>query len=71
MGIVSRLAVSVLWLSDLSPDVSTSFKQLQAEKRAADTVLRELSSVQSIQEVDALRDFLQNNNLKSEVCLTL
>ena len=52
-------------------DVSTSFKRLQEEKLAADRVLRELTSVESVIEVDALRDFLQNMNLKTEVIRTL
>ncbi|KAI0704949.1 hypothetical protein BC835DRAFT_1403872 [Cytidiella melzeri] len=48
-------------------DVSTSFKRLQAEKVAADRVLQDMTSVQTIQEVDALRDFLQNMNFKAEM----
>ncbi|KAI0348473.1 hypothetical protein BDW22DRAFT_1410606 [Trametopsis cervina] len=48
-------------------DVSTSFKRLQAEKAAVDRVLQETTSVQTIQEADALRDFLQNMNLKTEM----
>lgn len=48
-------------------DVSTSFKRLQAEKTAADRVLQEMTSVQTIQEVDALRDFFQNMTMKTEV----
>ncbi|KAH9944075.1 peroxisomal membrane anchor protein conserved region-domain-containing protein [Epithele typhae] len=48
-------------------DVSTSFKRLQAEKRAADLVLRELTSVESVSEVEALREFLQNLNFKTEM----
>ena len=36
---------------------------------AADRVLRELTSVESVIEVDALRDFLQNMNFKTEVSL--
>ncbi|KAI0652235.1 hypothetical protein C8Q79DRAFT_84554 [Trametes meyenii] len=48
-------------------DVSTSFKRLQAEKLAADRVLHELTSVESMTEVDALRDFLQNMALKNEM----
>ncbi|TBU34549.1 peroxisomal membrane anchor protein conserved region-domain-containing protein [Dichomitus squalens] len=48
-------------------DVSTSFKRLQAEKLAADRVLRELTSVESVTEVDALRDFLQNMSFKTEM----
>ncbi|KAI8980649.1 hypothetical protein BD414DRAFT_102806 [Trametes punicea] len=47
--------------------VSTSFKRLQAEKLAADRVLRELTSLESMTEVDALRDFLQNMTLKNEM----
>lgn len=48
-------------------DVSTSFKRLQAEKLAADKVLQEFTPVGSVQEVDALRDYMQNMNLKTEV----
>lgn len=48
-------------------DVSTSFKRLQAEKTAADRVLQEMTSVQTIQEADALRDFFQNMTMKTEV----
>ncbi|OBZ79168.1 Laminin subunit alpha-2 [Grifola frondosa] len=48
-------------------DVSTSFKRLQTEKLAADKVLQELTSVESVHEVDALRDYLQNLNFKTEM----
>lgn len=48
-------------------DVSTSFKRLQAEKVAADRILRELTPVESIAEAEGLRDFLQNLNLKTEM----
>ncbi|KAL4242188.1 hypothetical protein ABKN59_001856 [Abortiporus biennis] len=48
-------------------DVSTSFKRLQAEKAAADKILRELTSVESVQEADSLRDYLTNMNLKVEI----
>lgn len=48
-------------------DVSTSFKRLQAEKAAADHILRELTPVESISEAEGLRDFLQNLSLKTEV----
>ena len=51
----------------MSSDVSTSFKRLQAEKTAADRIFRELTPLESIQEADALRDFLQNVNFKTEV----
>lgn len=48
-------------------DVSTSFKRLQAEKLAADSVLRELSPLETMQDVNGLRDYLQNLGLKTEV----
>ena len=54
-------------LAKVSSDVSTSFKRLQAEKTAADRIFRELTPLESIQEADALRDFLQNVNFKTEV----
>lgn len=48
-------------------DVSTSFKRLQAERLAADSVLRELSPLETMQDIDGLRDYLQNLGLKTEV----
>ncbi|KAF5390176.1 hypothetical protein D9757_002861 [Collybiopsis confluens] len=48
-------------------DVSTSFKRLQAEKSAADAVLRDLTPLESVRESDAFRDYLKNVNLKVEV----
>ncbi|KAJ7103449.1 hypothetical protein B0H15DRAFT_812316 [Mycena belliarum] len=50
-------------------DVSTSFKRLQAEKAAADAVLRELTPLETIGAPQALRDFVQNLILKSEISL--
>lgn len=50
-------------------DVSTSFKRLQAEKAAADAILRELTPLETISDSQALRDFVQNVVLKSEVRL--
>lgn len=47
--------------------MSTSFKRLQAEKAAADAVLKELSPLETISDSQALRDFVQNAVLKSEV----
>ncbi|PSS37549.1 hypothetical protein PHLCEN_2v565 [Hermanssonia centrifuga] len=44
-----------------------SFKRLQTEKAAADRALSELTPLQTIQEIDALRDYLQNVNLKAEM----
>ncbi|KAJ3985680.1 hypothetical protein F5890DRAFT_1118841 [Lentinula detonsa] len=48
-------------------DVSTSFKRLQAEKTAADAVLRELTPLESTRDSDALRDYLGNVTLKTEL----
>ncbi|KAK7058901.1 hypothetical protein VNI00_001525 [Paramarasmius palmivorus] len=48
-------------------DVSTSFKRLQAEKLAADAILRELTPVESTKDTDSLRDYLQNMKLKIEI----
>lgn len=48
-------------------DVSTSFKRLQAEKLAADKILQEFTPLQSVQEVESLRDYLQNMTMKTEV----
>ena len=33
----------------------------------ADRILRELTPLETVQEADALRDYLQNMNLKNEV----
>lgn len=48
-------------------DVSTSFKRLQAEKQAADAVLREVSPLESIKDADALRDFFTELKTKDQV----
>ncbi|KZP31268.1 hypothetical protein FIBSPDRAFT_724700 [Athelia psychrophila] len=48
-------------------DVSTSFKRIQAEKLAADAVLREFSPVETMQDVEGLRNYLENLNLKTEM----
>ncbi|KAJ6610071.1 hypothetical protein B0H10DRAFT_2438222 [Mycena sp. CBHHK59/15] len=50
-------------------DVSISFKRLQAEKAAGDAVLRELTPLETISDTQALRDFVQNVVLKSEISL--
>ena len=49
------------------PLIRSSFKRLQAEKLAADRVLRDLTSVESVTEADTLRDFLRNMNFKNKV----
>jgi hypothetical protein len=48
-------------------DVSTSFKRLQAEKRAIDSIIRELTPMEGLQDPDALRDYLQQTDQKLEV----
>lgn len=48
-------------------DVSTSFKRLQAEKVAADTVLKELTPIDTIRDSSGLQDYLKNLNVKQEI----
>ncbi|KAG5648052.1 hypothetical protein DXG03_007087 [Asterophora parasitica] len=48
-------------------DVSTSFKRLQAEKQAADLVLRELTPLETLQDSTALREYLQSLTSKTEI----
>ncbi|KIJ68369.1 hypothetical protein HYDPIDRAFT_165234 [Hydnomerulius pinastri MD-312] len=48
-------------------DVSTSFKRLQAERRAADGIIRELTPLEDTKDVTALRDYLVNVNMKVEL----
>ncbi|RXW23492.1 hypothetical protein EST38_g2394, partial [Candolleomyces aberdarensis] len=48
-------------------DVSTSFKRLQAEKVAADSVLKELTPIDTIQDSPGLRDYLKNLKSKQEI----
>ncbi|KAH7104573.1 hypothetical protein BKA62DRAFT_614648, partial [Auriculariales sp. MPI-PUGE-AT-0066] len=48
-------------------DVSTSFKRLQAEKRAADALLQELTPLESISDAQGLRDYLSNVAMKLEM----
>ncbi|KAH7883657.1 hypothetical protein F5I97DRAFT_1938352 [Phlebopus sp. FC_14] len=48
-------------------DVSTSFKRLQAERQAFDTVIRELTPMEDTKDIAALRDYLANINMKSEL----
>ncbi|KAJ7070960.1 hypothetical protein C8F01DRAFT_1108511 [Mycena amicta] len=48
-------------------DVSTSFKRLQTEKSAADSILRELTPIETISDSQALRDYVQNVVLKTEM----
>lgn len=48
-------------------DVSTSFKRLQAEKSAADAILREMSPLESINDSTALRQFFTELKTKDLV----
>ncbi|KAF7966649.1 hypothetical protein HWV62_37537, partial [Athelia sp. TMB] len=48
-------------------DVSTSFKRIQAEKLAADAILRAFSPVETIQDAEGLRNYMENMNLKTEM----
>ena len=48
-------------------ETSASLTKLQAEKADVDKVLEDITSVQSSQDVDGLRDYLQSTQLKVEV----
>ncbi|KAG9106240.1 hypothetical protein FRC07_008896, partial [Ceratobasidium sp. 392] len=48
-------------------DISTSFKRLQAEKIAADKLVREVSSLEGLSDLDALRDYMVNQKMKVEI----
>lgn len=48
-------------------DVSKSFKRLQAEKVAADLVLKDMTPLESISETESLRDHFRNLALKTEI----
>jgi hypothetical protein len=50
-----------------STDVSKSFKRLQAEKLAADAVLREATPLESIKDADGLRELFKNLKAKDDV----
>jgi hypothetical protein len=52
-------------------DISTSFKRLQAERRAADSVIRELTPLEDTKDAAVLRDYLVNINMKVEVSRTV
>lgn len=48
-------------------DMSTSFKKLQAERFAADALICELTPLEDVKNVAALRDYLTNMNMKLEL----
>ncbi|KAG6850491.1 hypothetical protein H0H93_012492 [Arthromyces matolae] len=51
---------------DPSTDVSASYIRLKEEKQAADLVLQELTTLETVHNHSALRDYLQSLNLKTE-----
>ena len=56
-------------MSHIITDVSTSFKRLQAEKLAADAVLRESTPLESIKDTEGLREFLSQIKTKEQACI--
>lgn len=52
----------------LTLDISTSFKRLRAEKVAADKLIKEVSPLEGIGDLDGLRAYLTNQKMKVEVC---
>lgn len=62
-----------LWILIIPTDVSTSFKRLQAEKLAADAILKENTSVEGFSNANSLRDYFVNLRVKDEVssCLLI
>ncbi|KAF5355875.1 hypothetical protein D9756_003815 [Leucocoprinus leucothites] len=48
-------------------DVSTSFKRLQAEKLAADAVLHDMTPLEGIQDVIALKEYFESLKSKTDV----
>ncbi|KAG8701148.1 hypothetical protein FRC09_005526, partial [Ceratobasidium sp. 395] len=48
-------------------DISISFKRLQAEKLTADKLIREVSSLEGLSDLDALRDYMVNQKMKVEI----
>ncbi|KAG8715490.1 hypothetical protein FRC11_003796 [Ceratobasidium sp. 423] len=48
-------------------DISTSFKRLQAEKVAADKLIKEVSPLEGIADLDGLRAYLTNQKMKVEL----
>lgn len=48
-------------------DVSTSFKRLQAEKVAADKLIREVSPLEGLSDLEGFRAYLMNQKMKIEI----
>ncbi|KAL5640958.1 hypothetical protein ACGC1H_001438 [Rhizoctonia solani] len=48
-------------------DISTSFKRLQAEKVAADKLIKEVTPLEGITDLDGLRAYLTNQKMKVEL----
>ncbi|EJD55611.1 hypothetical protein AURDEDRAFT_109873 [Auricularia subglabra TFB-10046 SS5] len=66
---VEKLQARLKLVEQRFSDVSTSFKRLQAEKRAADGLLKELTPLESISDTEGLRDYLRNLSLKLEMSM--
>ncbi|KZW00624.1 hypothetical protein EXIGLDRAFT_761444 [Exidia glandulosa HHB12029] len=66
---VEKLQARLKLVEQRFTDVSTSFKRLQAEKRAADAVLGDLTPVESISDTDGLRNHLRNLSLKLDLSM--
>ncbi|KAH9486873.1 hypothetical protein JR316_0000938 [Psilocybe cubensis] len=64
---VESLQARLVLIEQRFSDVSASFKRLQAEKVAADAILRESSPLESINDANALREFFDNLKIKDEV----
>ncbi|KAJ3568074.1 hypothetical protein NP233_g5956 [Leucocoprinus birnbaumii] len=64
---VEALQIRLKEVEQRFSDVSTSFKRLQAEKLAADSVLRDMTPLESIQDATALKEWFESLNSKNEV----
>ncbi|KAF9015231.1 hypothetical protein BDQ17DRAFT_27335 [Cyathus striatus] len=59
-AVVTNLQERLKQVEQRFSDVSTSFKRLQAEKLAADAILRELTPLESVKDTSQLRSYLQS-----------
>ncbi|KAF9481368.1 hypothetical protein BDN70DRAFT_803504 [Pholiota conissans] len=66
-GALESLQARLKQVEQRFSDVSTSFKRLQAEKLAADAMLREETPLESIKDIDGLREFFKNLKTKEDV----
>ncbi|KAG9098844.1 hypothetical protein FRC06_005903 [Ceratobasidium sp. 370] len=66
-GVEAKLQDRLMVVEQRFSDISTSFKRLQAEKVAADKLIREVSSLEGLSDLDALRDYMMNQRMKVEI----